>query len=602
MDECETLGSPITILFERIRESGTALIFFSDEYPESCWCLDELVVIKKQMELGSLVPFPVFYNVRAHNVKSQTGSFGNTLLRTEDLVRKKVDQGIYKSILETEALIWERRQALVSIGGRIGFSHKHTTDDDFLNKLVVKVKELVDKVSSPGNDLTIIEKPLVPPREAVTSLSHALIDDAVSLSTDHLVILDLNSLKNPVLAQQLTETGQAGSTLLVLLGSLKDNCSEGSAFKPLLFPKKSLKFTGNKPVVSSQEIQDQSYSLQVQVTNVVAVSESNDNFQNRLGEDKRSHDAMTCYSFLCTVMKGLAMMISPPSRTVFISFGEKHLDKTLLSFLKSGLESNQIIVYAEDETKERLTESKVAIVVFSAKYPESQQCLDELVEIKKLMEAGEIIPFPIFYDLKAESVQKVTGWFRLRLLKREEEVRENVNRGNEKSTLDTEARISGWRQALLSISSRPGLAYQHSSDAVFVNDVINKVKDLFANRQTQKNLLNKITDHLVVENTLMHRQETTAIATAKSLNNDLFYSLSSFLQALNLELTDLESFKKMSNGLASMSLKGHTNLVFLNLNSLENLVQFQNSDTFRFLQKGFALHHSSVSRFEDFSG
>ncbi|KAL0890912.1 hypothetical protein Bca101_014895 [Brassica carinata] len=491
------------------------------------------------MELGSLVPFPVFYNVRAHNVKSQTGSFGNTLLRTEDLVRKKVDQGIYKSILETEALIWERRQALVSIGGRIGFSHKHTTDDDFLNKLVVKVKELVDKVSSPGNDLTIIEKPL------------------------------------------------------------------GSAFKPLLFPKKSLKFTGNKPVVSSQEIQDQSYSLQVQVTNctdVVAVSESNDNFQNRLGEDKRSHDAMTCYSFLCTVMKGLAMMISPPSRTVFISFGEKHLDKTLLSFLKSGLESNQIIVYAEDETKERLTESKVAIVVFSAKYPESQQCLDELVEIKKLMEAGEIIPFPIFYDLKAESVQKVTGWFRLRLLKREEEVRENVNRGNEKSTLDTEARISGWRQALLSISSRPGLAYQHSSDAVFVNDVINKVKDLFANRQTQKNLLNKITDHLVVENTLMHRQETTAIATAKSLNNDLFYSLSSFLQALNLELTDLESFKKMSNGLASMSLKGHTNLVFLNLNSLENLVQFQNSDTFRFLQKGFALHHSSVSRFEDFSG
>lgn len=226
MDECETLGSPITILFERIRESGTALIFFSDEYPESCWCLDELVVIKKQMELGSLVPFPVFYNVRAHNVKSQTGSFGNTLLRTEDLVRKKVDQGIYKSILETEALIWERRQALVSIGGRIGFSHKHTTDDDFLNKLVVKVKELVDKVSSPGNDLTIIEKPLVPPREAVTSLSHALIDDAVSLSTDHLVILDLNSLKNPVLAQQLTETGQAGSTLLVLLGSLKDNCSE----------------------------------------------------------------------------------------------------------------------------------------------------------------------------------------------------------------------------------------------------------------------------------------------------------------------------------------------------------------------------------------
>lgn len=114
-----------------------------------------------------------------------------------------------------------------------------------------------------------------------------------------------------------------------------------------------------------------------------------------------------------------------------------------------------------NETKERIKESSVAIVVFSTKYPESQQCLDELVEIKMLMDAGEIDPFPIFYKLKAESIKEMKGCFRNRLLKIEDQVRKNVNRGNNKSILDTEARIWGWRQALLCIASRPGLSYQH---------------------------------------------------------------------------------------------------------------------------------------------
>ncbi|CAF2071078.1 unnamed protein product, partial [Brassica napus] len=38
------------------------------------------------------------------------------------------------------------------------------------------------------------------------------------------------------------------------------------AFAPLLFRKKPQKFTGNKPLLSSQEIQDRSHSLPVEVT------------------------------------------------------------------------------------------------------------------------------------------------------------------------------------------------------------------------------------------------------------------------------------------------------------------------------------------------
>lgn len=244
MDECETRGSPITKLFERIRESGVALIIFSNKYPESSWCLDELVEIKKQMEKKLIVPFPVFYKVKADSVKRQTGVFRNSLLKTEDHVRKNVDRGSYKSVLETEARIWGWRQALVSVGGIMGYSYKHTSEPAFLGDIVVKLKELLlsDTISSRRNDFLVIEKSLMHPQEAVTMLKQALnlkqsdledlvaklsnhINGAVSLSTDHLVFLDLISLKNPVLARRLIEPGQAGNIFLVLLGSLKD-CNE----------------------------------------------------------------------------------------------------------------------------------------------------------------------------------------------------------------------------------------------------------------------------------------------------------------------------------------------------------------------------------------
>ncbi|KAJ4912983.1 Uncharacterized protein Rs2_07604 [Raphanus sativus] len=70
----------------------------------------------------------------------------------------------------------------------------------------------------------------------------------------------------------------------------------------------------------------------------------------------------------------------------------------------------------------------------------------------------------------------------------------------------------------------------------------------------------------------MHRQETAAITAVQYHGNDLFYSPSSFSQALNLENTDFEGFKQIPNGLASLSLKEHGNLVFLSLSSLDDLI------------------------------
>ena len=61
----------------------------------------------------------------------------------------------------------------------------------------------------------------------------------------------------------------------------------------------------------------------------------------------------------------------------------------------------------------------------------------------------------------AQSVKLIQGWFLYRLLKIEQEVRKDVNRKSVKSILDTEARIWGWRQAIRSISSKPGFSNEY---------------------------------------------------------------------------------------------------------------------------------------------
>lgn len=126
-----------------------------------------------------------------------------------------------------------------------------------------------------------------------------------------------------------------------------------------------------------------------------------------------------------------------------------------------------------------------------------------------------------------------------------------------------------------------------SSDPLFLTDVVTKVKELFKFKNRPKKSGSDInTNQVIEEKPIMHKQETAAaITTVKSVDDDLFYSLPSFLQALGLESTDLEGFTEMHNGLISLSLKRQTNIVCLNLGSFDNLVIFQCSKLFEFLRK-----------------
>ncbi|XP_023634389.1 uncharacterized protein LOC111829497 [Capsella rubella] len=563
IDEDETRGRPITTLFERIRESSIALVIFSDKYPESLWCLDELVEIKKQMDKGNLVPFPIFYKVKAWSVKSQTGPFGNTLLKTEHAARKKVDRRNTRSILETEAMIWGWRQALVSIGGVMGLTYDHKCDADFVNDIVVQVKKMLADTKSPKNGLTIIKKHRIHPHEEVTSLVQALnlersdlydVNGIVSqVSIDRLVFLDLISLKNPVVIRRLLELVQSRRILLVLLGSL-EYYNHVFTLNRIFLPKKPQELPDSKNVV-----------------------ESNDNLRNH--EFSYSNGVLSCLSFLCNILKRSEIKIDPPPRRVFMSLGENHLGKFLVTSLKGELEKNQIEVDSEDETKSRTEESGVAVVFFSNKYPKSENCLDELVEIKKLMDAGSIDAFPVFYGLKDEQVGKLKGWFHNRLLKIENEVRNNIKTRDDKSVLDTEAKIWGWRDAISSIASRQGLSYKLSTDDVFVSDIVTKVKKLFVSKET--------------------RETRAATTVVNNIDAALFYSQTSFLHAINRDITDFEGLTDTHNGLVVLRLKGHSNLVFLKLSSHENLVRYLSSYSFKSLTEDFAVNPSGGIQFDD---
>ena len=81
-------------LLKLIRDSKVAVVIFSENYPESPWCLDELVEIEKQIEETKLRPLPIFFKVRATHVALEDHNpFKDILLRLEDNERENARNG-----------------------------------------------------------------------------------------------------------------------------------------------------------------------------------------------------------------------------------------------------------------------------------------------------------------------------------------------------------------------------------------------------------------------------------------------------------------------------------------------------------------------------
>ncbi|CAL9238416.1 unnamed protein product [Arabidopsis halleri] len=77
IDKYEQKGKDLTHLFKRIQESKIALAIFSRKYAQSKWCLNELAKMKKVAEKNKLEIIPIFYKVKASDVRHQEGEFGH---------------------------------------------------------------------------------------------------------------------------------------------------------------------------------------------------------------------------------------------------------------------------------------------------------------------------------------------------------------------------------------------------------------------------------------------------------------------------------------------------------------------------------------------
>lgn len=140
-DEDAPRGKPIDEnLLKLIRGSRIAVVIFSENYPESTWCLDELVEIEKRMDLKMLDSCPIFFEVETCHVKLQAGersSFDYNLLRLEHEERKKARQISKKAWEDAEERFEGWRRALISVASRLGLTYKKNRFDLY-NKNTVK--------------------------------------------------------------------------------------------------------------------------------------------------------------------------------------------------------------------------------------------------------------------------------------------------------------------------------------------------------------------------------------------------------------------------------------------------------------------------------
>lgn len=105
-----------------------------------------------------------------------------------------------------------------------------------------------------------------------------------------------------------------------------------------------------------------------------------------------------------------------PCHQVFVNFRGAELRQNFISFLEPALKTAGINVFVDKNEKRgedltslfrRIEESKIALVVFSRRYMESEWCLNELVKIKECADERKLVVIPIFFKVKPDELKKL---------------------------------------------------------------------------------------------------------------------------------------------------------------------------------------------------
>lgn len=124
MDRDDWWGRDLDRIFTCIEESTIALVIFSPCYPETEWCLDELVKMKERANNNKLLVIPIFFNVSKNDVRNFEGEFGDRFMELRKRYTKyKYDpfrvqrwETSVMTISKMEpSLAWETQSSSISI-------------------------------------------------------------------------------------------------------------------------------------------------------------------------------------------------------------------------------------------------------------------------------------------------------------------------------------------------------------------------------------------------------------------------------------------------------------------------------------------------------
>ncbi|KAH9726213.1 ADP-ribosyl cyclase/cyclic ADP-ribose hydrolase [Citrus sinensis] len=128
-------------LVNAIEASAISVIIFSESYPSSRWCLDELVKILECKKEYAQILIPVFYRVDPSDVRNQTGSFGDSFSKLEERFKENSKK------LQT----W--RKALKEAASLSGFpSQCIRRESELINEVVNHILKRLDEVFRPRDN------------------------------------------------------------------------------------------------------------------------------------------------------------------------------------------------------------------------------------------------------------------------------------------------------------------------------------------------------------------------------------------------------------------------------------------------------------------
>ncbi|KAJ8756019.1 hypothetical protein K2173_024565 [Erythroxylum novogranatense] len=157
---------------------------------------------------------------------------------------------------------------------------------------------------------------------------------------------------------------------------------------------------------------------------------------------------------------------------VFLSFYGKDTRKGFVSLLFAALSRNQIDTFIdynlergeaiEPALLEKIEQSHVSVVVFSANYAASEWCLQELAKIHRCMETMGHMAIPVFYRLDPSIVQELTASYGQALAGHGEKFDGQL--------------VADWRRALQYISCLSGrVSLDAENEASLIDDIVRDV-------------------------------------------------------------------------------------------------------------------------------